>query len=156
MYYRILLFAAILGLWLQSCSRMDVYEKVAVIPGQEWDYSNKPSFTFHISDTASLYNIYVVLRHTDAYKYNNLWVKLEMQFPGDSMKGQNLDMVLGTDAKGWEGRGMDDIFEYRKVITPGPIPLRKAGDYTFRLSQIMRENPLEHILNVGVRVEKMH
>ncbi len=50
---------------------------------------------------------------------------------------------------------MDDIFEVRKNITPGPVPFKKAGIYTFTIGQIMRENPLLHILNVGIRVEKV-
>ena len=31
---------------------------------------------------------------------------------------------------------------------------RKKGTYTFTISQIMREDPLEHVLNVGLRIEK--
>lgn len=140
---------------LSACSSIDVYERNTAISKQQWFHSQKLSFSFVIPDTVSLYNIFIVVRHTDAYKYNNLWLKLDMQFPQDTLRSQKLDIGLGTDAEGWEGRGMDDIFEYRKIITPGPIQLPKAGKYTFTLSQIMREDPLEHIMNVGVRVEKV-
>ena len=54
----------------------------------------------------------------------------------------------------WLGSGMDDIFEHRILINPQPRPLRK-GTYTFTLEQDMREDPLEHILNAGIRVEKV-
>ena len=118
-------------------------------------YNNTPAFTFNITDTAASYNIFIVLRHTDAYKYNNIWLKVGSQAPGDTMHFQNMNITLGTDAKGWEGNGMDDIFELRKNITPGPVPFKKPGKYTFTISQIMRENPLQHILSVGLRVEKM-
>jgi gliding motility-associated lipoprotein GldH len=96
-----------------------------------------------------------VLRHTDAYIYNNIWLALGSQAPGDTMRFQNINLELGNDAMGWEGTGMDDIFEIRKNITNGPIPFKKTGDYTFTIAQIMRENPLKHILNVGIRVEKV-
>ena len=125
------------------------------IPEQVWYNTNKPSFTFIITDTAATYNVYIVLRHTDAYNYNNLWLTLGSQAPGDSIHSQNINIELGNDAKGWEGTGMDDIFEIRKNITPGPIPFKKAGNYNFTIAQIMRENPLKHILNVGIRVEKV-
>ncbi len=81
---------------------------------------------------------------------------MNSQAPGDTMLFQNINIELGNDAKGWEGTGMDDIFEVRKNITPGPIPFKKAGNYTFIIAQIMRENPLKHILNVGIRVEKVN
>ena len=121
-----------------------------------WFNDNKPSFTFTITDTVSAYNVYIVLRHTDAYNYNNLWLSLGSQSPGDSIRFQNINIELGNDTKGWEGTGMDDIFEIRKNITPGPVPFKKAGNYTFTIAQIMRENPLQHILNVGIRVEKVN
>jgi gliding motility-associated lipoprotein GldH len=133
-----------------------VFEKTAQIPSQSWFYNNKHSFTFTITDTGAAYNVYIVLRHTDAYNYNNLWLTVNSQAPGDTMLFQNINIELGNDAKGWEGTGMDDIFEVRKNITPGPIPFKKAGNYTFIIAQIMRENPLKHILNVGIRVEKVN
>ena len=137
-----------------SCIKIDQFEKTAQIPSRKWFYNNSPAFTFHISDTTSLYNLYIVLRHTDAYNYNNIWLRLGIQFPRDSVHFQNINLILANDAKGWEGTGVDDIFELRKNISQGPVPFKKAGDYTFTVSQIMRQNPLENILNVGVRVEK--
>lgn len=132
-----------------------MFEKTDAIPQQSWDYSYKPSFTFEITDTAAAYNIFIVLRHTDAYNYNNIWLTVGSQAPGDTLRLQNINLELGDDAKGWHGTGIDDIFEVRKNISPGPIPFKKAGNYTFTIAQIMRENPLKHILNIGIRVEKV-
>lgn len=137
-----------------SCNKIGIYEKTVPIPSQSWSYNNKPYFTFTITDTLATYNIYIVLRHTDAFNYSNLWLELGSQAPGDTMRTQNINIELASDAKGWEGTGMDDIYEVRKNITPGAVPFKKAGNYTFTIAQIMREDPLKHILNVGIRVEK--
>lgn len=145
----------LLTLTATSCIKIDQFEKTAQIPSREWFYNNTAAFTFHITDTTSLYNLYIVLRHTDAYNYSNIWLRLGTQFPGDTMQFQNINLTLASDAKGWDGTGMDNIFEVRKNISRGPVPFKKPGDYTFSVSQIMRENPLENILNVGVRVEKV-
>lgn len=140
---------------LISCVKIDLFEEQAQIPSQQWFYNNSPSFTFEITDTTSLYNLYIVLRHTDAFNYSNIWLRLGSKGPGDSTHFQNINLALASDANGWEGTGVDDIFEVRKNITPGPVPFKKPGKYTFTISQIMRENPLNHILNVGFRVEKV-
>lgn len=153
-FYRLILFINIL-VFGYGCSPIDVFEKTATMPKQEWHYNNQPSFSFDISDTASVYNIFITLRHSDAYKYNNIWLKIGSIAPGDSIRYQNLDLQLASDAKGWEGEGMDDIFEVRKNITPGPVHFKSAGKYTFTISQIMREDPLKNIFNVGIRVEKI-
>ncbi|MEP7252250.1 MAG: gliding motility lipoprotein GldH [Ginsengibacter sp.] len=146
---------ALLTLLSASCIKIDQFEKTAQIPSRQWFYNNAPSFTFQITDTSSLYNLYIVLRHTDSYDYSNIWLRLGSKFPGDSIRYQNINLLLATDAKGWEGPGTDDIYEVRKNISQGPIAFAKAGDYTFTVSQIMRQNPLDDILNVGIRVEKV-
>jgi gliding motility-associated lipoprotein GldH len=138
-----------------SCIKIDLFEKEVKIPSQQWFYNDVPSFTFHISDTTSLYNLYIVLRHTDSYNYNNIWLRLGSKAPGDRMQFQNINLQLATDANGWDGAGTDDIFEVRKNITAGPVPFKKQGDYIFTIAQIMRENPLQHVLDVGLRVEKV-
>ena len=145
----------LLSLSFASCAKIDLFEKQANIPGQKWFYDNVPSFTFNITDTVSLYNVYIVLRHTDSYNYNNVWLQLGSKVPGDTMHFQNINLSLASDAGGWEGTGTDDIFDVRKLITPGPVPFKKAGNYTFTVSQIMRENPLKNVLSVGLRIEKI-
>jgi gliding motility-associated lipoprotein GldH len=143
-----------LAFLISSCATADVFEKNVTIPGQQWEPSFKPEISFDISDTAALYNIFVVIRHTDAYRYNNIWLNVYTQVPGDTLNKQRLDLRLATDDKGWLGSGMDDIFEHRIQITKSPQQLAKKGKYTFRLENIMREEPLQHVLNVGIRVEK--
>ena len=139
---------------LVACTTVDVFEKNITIPKHEWSSSFKPEIIFNISDTVSRYNIFAVIRHTDAYRYKNIWMNMYTQFPGDSVKKQKLDVQLATDDKGWLGSGMDDIFEHRVLITDEPKLLR-AGTYRFRLEHIMREDPLEYVMNVGIRVEKV-
>ena len=143
-------------LLLAACTLpSDVFEKDMVIPGQQWESSFKPriDFTIKEEDTAALYNIYLVLRHSDAYNYNNLWVKGTVWEPGDTIpRSQRYDLVLATN-KGWLGSGMDDIYEHRVLVQPG-TKFKKPGTYSFMIEQVMREDPLKHVLNVGVRVEK--
>ncbi len=146
---------SLLPIIFASCIKIDLFEKQVTIPSQQWFYTNVPKFTFHIDDTTSLYNVYVILRHTDLYKYNNIWLRIGLKTPTNSFNYQNVNVVLATDAKGWEGTGMDDIYEVRKSISAAPFSFKTAGDYTFSIKQIMRENPLKNILNVGLRVEKV-
>lgn len=145
---------AVIAVLLASCGTIDVFEKDVSIPNHEWSSSFQPQISFEITDTTSLYNIYVVVRHLNAYRYNNLYINLYTQVPNDTLRKQRLDLRLATDGKGWLGSGMDDIFEHRILITQTPQQLSRKGTYTFRLENIMREEPLQYIMNVGIRVEK--
>jgi gliding motility-associated lipoprotein GldH len=152
-------FVRILLVWTLitvSCTRINVFEKNVPIPDHQWNSQFKPSITFDIKDTAALYNIYVVLRHTYAYKYSNIWMNVYTVFPGDSSrKKQPFNLTLAVDDKGWLGSGMDDIYEHRAPLFKKPIQFPKAGEYTFILENIMREDPLQSVMNAGIRIEKL-
>ena len=140
-------------LLLTSCKQLDVFEKDTAIPRYEWQSGFTAKGSFTIPDTVNLYNIYVVLRHTDAYKYNNIWLNIGVQNPGDSMRYQKINLPLGNDATGWEGTGMNDIWEVRSLLNSEPKRFRQVGTYNFSITQIMRDNPLLHIMSVGLRLE---
>ncbi len=142
-------------LFAASCATADVFEKNISIPNHEWSSSFQPEISFEIQDTVALYNIYVVLRHTNAYRYNNMWLNLYIQLPDTTFRNR-LNLRLATDDKGWLGSGMDDIYEHRILVNrTGPQQFVRSGRYVFRLEQLMREDPLQHVLNAGIRVEKL-
>jgi gliding motility-associated lipoprotein GldH len=135
-----------------SCASIDLYEKNVTMPKHQWSNGYRPEFTFTIKDTAASYQLFLVFRHTEKYNFNNIWINLYSQPPGDSVHKARYELQLATNEKGWLGTGMDDIYEHRIALTD---PRRfKAGTYKFSLEQIMREDPLENVLNAGLRVEK--
>lgn len=140
---------------LVSCNTGGINEQHVAIPDHAWKSSYSPSFSFTVTDTVSPYRVFIVLRHTDAYRYKNLWVKIGAQVPGNSLVTDSRNLILATDDKGWLGEGMDDIFEHRILLNQQPAYFRKKGTYTYTLQHLMREDPLEYIMNVGVRIEKV-
>ncbi|HEY4110467.1 gliding motility lipoprotein GldH [Puia sp.] len=154
--FLVLLLAVTAFQWT-ACTRPDgMYEKDIPLPGQQWAGNFRPTFTFDISDkdTAYRYTVFIVIRHTDAYNYNNIWIRGSIRQPGDSVvRNDRYDLLLATNDKGWLGTGMEDIYEQRVVIQQS-TKFSRPGEYSFALEQVMREDPLKHILNVGVRIER--
>ena len=150
---RLLLFLVPCALYLASCTTIDLYEKTVTVPGHAWENSFQPSFNFTIKDTTALYQPYLVIRHNEKYNYTNIYVNLYIKPPGqDSVIKIQRDLVLATKDKGWQASAMDDIYEHR--VSLGDPQTFKAGDYQFTLEQIMRENPLQNVYDVGLRIEK--
>jgi gliding motility-associated lipoprotein GldH len=83
-------------------------------------------------------------------------VNLYTQAPGDSVQKVQYELPLASKEKGWLGSAMDDLYEHRIALTPQNQKLffRKPGEYIFTLEQIMREDPLQHVMDVGLRLEK--
>jgi len=142
-----------------GCDTIDLYEKSMTIPEHRWSSSFKPDFTFTIKDTTVPYQLFFVFRHTDKYHYKNVYINLYTRQPGrDTTEKIQFDLTLATDEKGWLGSGMDDIYEHRIPLTAQERDLyfRHPGTYTFTVEQIMREDPLEYVMNVGLRIEKKY
>ena len=141
---------------ITSCNwTTGVFEKNMPFDNHEWPSSVKPDIVFEISDTVSLYNIYIVLRHTDAYHFNNIYVRATVKEPGEE-KGRSgdYDLQLATNGKGWIGTAMDDIYDARLLVQP-KTRFRKSGIYHITLEQLMREDPLKNVLSAGLRVERV-
>ena len=143
--------------WTACTVPSGVFEKNVTLPRQQWESGFKPTINFVVSpqDTANIYNVYIVLRHTDAYNYNNIWIRGTVKSPGDSTgRSERYDLSLADNEKGWKGSGMDDIFEDRVWIQQ-QTKFTRPGTYSYTLEQIMWDDPLKNVLNVGVRIEKV-
>jgi len=86
--------------FFSACTTIDLYEKSVAIPRHEWESSFRPSFHFTITDTTKPYKLFLVLRHTDKYDFNNIYVNLYIKGPGsDSTLKVQRDLTLATNDK---------------------------------------------------------
>lgn len=85
-------------------------------------------------------------------------MNISIQVAGDTTRNIRVEKILATNKDGWLGTAMDDIYEHRislnKELAGNEISFRNAGEYTFTIEHIMREDPLQNVMNVGIRVEK--
>jgi gliding motility-associated lipoprotein GldH len=144
----ILLFVCVLC----SCGKTDLYEKLHAFPKQEWSASDSAVFNVTIKDSVTPHQLYLVFRHNDTYHFKNLWLQIQVKAP-DTTYSIRRDFTLADNEK-WLGTGMNDVYEHRVPFSSSPT-LLKAGDYHFVFKQVMREDPLENVVNVGLRIEKI-
>jgi len=154
---RILAFVILVSSLLTSCVSSPYYQKEYSVPKNAWDYQFKPSFKFDITDTTATYNLYFLVRHTEAYQFSNIWLQVYSKQPGDStFIKSRIEVPLAEPSGKWLGRGMGEIWEQRMPITrnDNPMVFKKTGTYEIRFEQNMRINPLPEVLQIGLRVEK--
>lgn len=152
-----LILPVVMVLLLGSCMESPYYQKEYAIPHNEWSSNYKPSFKFEVTDTNALYNLYFLVRHTEAYPYSNIWLMVSTKQPGDTTFEQTrLEIPLAEHTGKWLGRGMGEIWEQRMPISHDgdTVMLRKKGIWEIQLEQNMRMDPLPEVLQVGLRVEK--
>lgn len=145
----------LLALSISGCEPIQLYEQNTTYPSHSWSSKEVNQYQFNITDTNSLYKIYFVIRHHNAYHYKNIWLQVNTQSPSDTVVKQTLNLQLADDQKGWLGVGMDDIYDQRIPVNATPTKL-KLGIYHFGIQHTMREDPLLGVLATGLRVEKVH
>lgn len=153
----VILFLLSFSLALTGCLPSPYYQKEYPMLQNAWQYQNKPSFKFNITDTTAVYNLYFLVRHTEAYPYSNIWIWVYTKQPGDSsFQKSRIEIPLAEPSGKWLGRGMGEIWEQRMPITrnDNPMEFKKPGMYEIRFEQNMRINPLPEILQIGLRVER--
>lgn len=149
-----ILLALTLTVILSACLQPGNFEKNIEIPKQDWNDRHMPTIAFTIKDTTKLYDVYITLRHTDAYAYRNLWLHLHTRQPSEkTFRKERFELLLQDEQGRWLGRGMDDIYELRIPLF-NRIRFTQTGEYTLKLEQIMRDNPLKGIMNIGIRIEQ--
>ena len=150
---RLLCVIYVCALLLASCRQIDVGEKNLFIPAGEWRAADSLRGSINITDTAAVYDVSLVLRHRDDYRYNNIWLQVGLQAPGEAMEYRRLNVQLGTDATGWLGAGMNNIWESRHLISVNK-KFAHRGPFAFSVKQIMRDEPLSGVLNAGLSIQK--
>lgn len=143
---------------LSSCKPSPQYQDHYNIPNAQWAAAFQPTFKFQITDTTAAYQLFLLIRHTDAYPFSNIWLNMDSKGPHDSaFKKLRVEVPLATTNGQWLGRGMGEIWEQRVPINSLQMPafFPHKGLYTLRLTHEMRRDPLPEVLTIGLRLEKL-
>ena len=138
-----------------ACDPDRVYEQNHTIPNNQWYIDSIPSFTFTIDDIKTPYTIYYNVRNANSYPYYNLYLTYYLlDAEGNQLSARLQELTLLDPKTGKPlGNGLGDIFDHQIVALPN-YRFPKAGTYTIKLKQYMRQDPLPAIMSVGIRVEK--
>lgn len=138
---------------LYSCDSDRVYEKNIALEGASWHRGDEAIFEVEIKDTISLYNLYVNFRHAGNYYYKNLYLFTEIIGPKNLSAVDTLQMILADNRGNWMGKGIGDLYDYTFLFKRNiHFPVR--GDYVFKIEQAMRDEELQNVTDIGIRIEK--
>jgi gliding motility-associated lipoprotein GldH len=152
MLKKIFLFT-LLSFSLISCDSSRIIDQNQDIPNAVWDMNNPAIFEVLIEDTLMPCNFYVNLRHTNEYAYKNIFFFINTDFPNGEKRRDTLECLLQDKEGRWFGSGLGSIRDHQILFKKGHrFPLK--GNYVFTLEQAMREEKLENVQAVGLRIEQ--
>lgn len=138
-----------------SCQNENiVFEKNATIENASWHYNDQKSFSFEVDDLEQRYRLLIYLRHTKDYPNENVWLNSSTSFPSGEIVQDEIELRLAAKDGTWLGNGSGRVLT-RELILRDTFTFTEKGAYEIKLAQHMRRNPVDHILDIGLRLEKV-
>lgn len=144
----------LLLLVLSSCDSNRVFEENKRIPEAQWNRHDKALFEFEIQDSLARYNFYFNFRHAGDYPYKNLYLFVKTTNPLNQVAVDTAQMILADHRGKWMGKGIGDIYDYQFKFKED-VAFPAKGIYTVEIEQAMRDEILENVTDIGIRIEKV-
>lgn len=144
--------ATVLAFAFASCTN-ESFNRRTVIPDAEWRQEDRVPFDVNISDTTSLYEFGISLRHLENYRFSNLFVFLHTRMPNGNVTHDTIECTLATPEGKWIGKSSGSMCDLTVPLNEHLLfPL--SGTYHFEIEQAMREPVLKGISDIGLYIEK--
>ena len=137
---RILLFFLVVG--FVSCQNENKKEVYHSFNNNTWNTDSIVSFELDNIDTTSSHDLYLMVRHTTNFKFQNLFLFTNFENQQDT-----LELLLSEKSGRWLGKGFGEIKEL-KIRIKENINFKENQDQIFSVEQAMRYEDLEKIINL--------
>ncbi len=135
-----------------SCDEGTIKDVFVNIPNSNWSYDRPIKTVVDITDPSKPYTISINFRHTEDYRYANIWVRVSIIGPSKKKITERKEFQLALQDGEWLGKGSGNLYSYQLVFKEA-FKFDSEGKYTFIIEQNMRDNPLKYVSDVGLRVE---
>ena len=146
----LILFATVIAMLFSGCDTNNIVDVNHTMPSRNWSYADKVKATVDITDSNKAYHIYFKLRHTSDYRYSNIFVLLNVK-TAQKKRSRRYEFKLAQADGQWNGAGSGNLYTYAfPLLTNFKFPA--PGKYELELEQNMRDNPLNEVSDVGIKV----
>jgi len=138
---------------LASCDRKKVFESYKELDKNGWNKDSVVVFHVPLGDTLKNHNLLVNIRNKGTYPYSNLWLFLTIGSPDGKILTDTVEFTLAEPNGRWKGSGLGGLHD-NQILYKSSVFFPHKGNYKFQIKQGMRDNVLQGIRDVGIRIEK--
>ena len=153
--------AILFFMFLASCNSGPVVGETRSLSGI-WNKDQIVEFQIPQLDSVKKYNIFLHLRNSNEYKFNNLFLIVSMDFPHGKTVIDTLEYRMAKPDGTWLGKGLGSIKE-NKFWYKESVSFKEEGAYKLVIAQAVRNNgevdgvtDLLGITDVGFSVEEVN
>lgn len=152
--------AVIILLACVSCDSSVVWSETQAVSGT-WEKEREVIFTVASLDSLKSYNVFINLRNTNDYPFNNIFLIAAIEFPHGKTITDTLEYKMAYPNGEWMGEGIGSVKE-NKLWLRENIQFSESGNYNIILTQAVRNNgetegvsQLPGITDVGISIEEV-
>ena len=142
-----------------SCDFNTVVSESKSLSGA-WNKDETVAFTIPQLDSLKKYNLFINLRNTNDYRFDNIFLIVSIDFPHGKTITDTLEYKMANPDGSWLGAGIGNVKE-NKLWYKENVSFSEKGNYKIRINHAVRNNGavegvtnLEGIIDVGYCVEK--
>lgn len=143
---------AMISMACLACEPINRFEASEPVDSKGWNRIDTFEYNFMPADTAVYFKESILVRHTNDYPYRNMWLG-KLVFENDTLiQRDSIQIQLSSNQEqDWLGNCINDICEIDATISLNNK--LNHSNYTVKLIQINRDNPLNQILSIGYRIQ---
>jgi gliding motility-associated lipoprotein GldH len=120
---------------------------------EPWLAHDSMVYEFTVKDTNRYYNLLLELDHHKKYEFENLYVKINTEFPDQKQTSQILNISLADATGQWYSDCRGKTCTFYLPLQEQAI-FRQTGSYRISLQPWMRQDTIRSIYRVAFKVEK--
>ena len=141
-----------------SCDSNRIFDEYKSV-SYEWQKEEIIEFDFTPTDSLRNYNLFINLRNTSSYKFNNVFLIAKIDFPNGKSEIDTLEYKMAKPNGEFLGSGFTDVKE-NKLVYKENFVFKESGTYKIKFQHAMRENgrvngvrALQGVTDIGFRIE---
>lgn len=137
-------------LMLASCHDKEVYSHTYTLDGV-WTYADSLVFDYRIEDTLTPYDLKLLVRHSDAYAYENLYIQASTSFPDGRIVVNPVSLELADQQGQWVGKCSGHTCN-AEITMASKAYFQVPGSYRLVLKQFSRMASLDGVEAVQLQI----
>lgn len=141
-----------MALFFCACNNRSLYNEHVPIEKNKWDKDQVAFFEINVEDTTSVYVCSLHVRHLETYKYSNLYLFMNTTFPNGLQTRDTIECFLALHDGKWLSKSSGSMRDIAILLNPA-LRFPMSGTYVFEIEQAMRDEQLEGISDVGLKID---
>lgn len=140
---------------LAACQSNTVYHSYKPIPLTGWAKSDTLVYALPASVPAGNYEVEIGIRYQEDYLYRDIWLGIRHNMQDTlNYTTDTLQLFLADEAGNKTGNGLGGLYQCDLTYKESFLITQEGNARVFRLVQIMTDNPLLGICDIGIRLRK--